>query len=887
MTVKFKYYLIIFMSILAIGCSQPKQVIPPGNVERINTEMDDTAPSQKTTVKSNVNPCYAEFDAEMAPDSVYSSEQILEKMIGKKTVENAGALNYIAKDHGFFSISHPPDLISSQVLEIPLSGAVGGTDIFEFDFAEGEYKYKNPGEPVNTKTWDSHPFAVQSGSGKLLLIWSSDRADYVYGQGSPFLNEKRVTELGDTVYGNSDLYYAFRENGEWGKVHNFSEISDDINSGFNDETPHLYCLCYNTVLLFSSNRDSSVAGDYDIFKAGISIDFDNEKIAQTSPVQPLARGKDTINTEAKEFFPYIPAPYPEGKNTRPDIYFASDRYREKIQLSGKKFMQNIGGNDIYKFSTDLECRPPKITYNVEIIDARNPAREVRQPVVELREAGLQPDSKGKLLEKSKENPAQFQLKPGVKYQVYGGSLYDKIECKGQDSVLSHYADTSIVHAEPLISKRDTVIEKDSIIASNVEIVHDTIITEKSFHKDKLAEVTTDANRSIQSLNMAGDSIDVVFREINRREKFCGGDTITVERQTTAIDTIPQFDTLYIRNTRELALSGLTDERGFMQFRPEQDTTIDDKINIFPRYYRFPPCKWEYITHLADYRRNVPYFQTGFWEVNTTGNLQRHLRLVESEKYDDASFIELHPKNQYFGYKRRGYSEEKKEARRAKRRNRIWEYREFAEAVDRNLQIIAGEITDVILPEFVELTEKAGIEDNRLFIQIHSYSDIRPVEKGASLGEKQVNYISATFDNAANEVETEKVSIMPGASLVGEENETLSNLRAYYGYREVLRELKQDSLFMDFLQRGEALLPDEVSSESEFKSQFAEKKIIFLIKGMKIDPKKKYKYAGYIGKEEDFSALDPVRRINVIVNRKEFVDGRIMSTPCCSETPERP
>ena len=280
---------------------------------------------------------------------------------------------------------------------------------------------------------------------------------------------------------------------------------------------------------------------------------------------------------------------------------------------------------------------------------------------------------------------------------------------------------------------------------------------------------------------------------------------------------------------------------------------------------------------------MPYFQTGFWEVNTVKNLRRHLQILDNKKYYDATFIELHPANQYFGYERRGLGGEELEKRKRRYTLRTYDYAAYARAIEKNLDIIVNEITETILPVFEGLDTNMAQSDDKLIVQLHAYSDIRPVKKGEFIHDSNVEYLSASLDDMRQPVNVRKVLVRPGDNLAGQKNEVLSDLRAYFGYREIIDRLEEIEIFKKYLERGKVLLPDEVNSKSDLISKMRDAKIIFLIEGRMIDPKE-YEVAGYIGEEGDYYELDPVRRVNVIINRAIYSDGRLIKPECCSKTP---
>jgi hypothetical protein len=56
-----------------------------------------------------------------------------------------------------------------------------------------------------------------------------------------------------------------------------------------------------------------------------------------------------------------------------------------------------------------------------------------------------------------------------------------------------------------------------------------------------------------------------------------------------------------------------------------DTTLMDEISISKAWERKPACPE--VLEIPQKHRSIAYFQTGFWEVNTSSNLKRDLKLL--------------------------------------------------------------------------------------------------------------------------------------------------------------------------------------------------------------------------------------------------------------------
>ncbi len=875
----------IMLFLIILGACRKARVLPEGNISILNSKKNEIAPTQVPIgAIKNADPCFNEFAA-VSPDNernIIPANEILEIITGYDGALNSGAVSFISENYGFLSVAHPKDPNAALFMELPIGGGVGGTDIFEFDKDGEKYVFANPGKDINSRFWDSHPCALSNGK-DILLIWSSDRPDYKKGYGSPFQYQKALDMGSDTISGNSDLYFAFRKNGEWTEPVNFAEINPEINTKFSEITPFVYCQCYNPVLIFSSDRDSTSINDFDLYSVNIEIDYDRQNLKLTAPVKKLLNFPDSVSQSAKDFYPFIPRPYKQTNDSvKPFLYFSSNRYKQKFKKSFDTLVAAKGGFDFYKFPVDLNCRQPKTEIKINIVDAEAPGRPVKEPYIELREA-LPPDYQREVsIAKVSAASASFSLESGRKYRAYGGSMYDEINCEGTDSVMSHYSWPKALPPRIEIQERIVTEKYDTVISPEYYTLYDTSYYNKKFHTSETDRIKSNEMLEIKNISMNGDSVTVSFMEITSRDSLISGYIKPMERLVTVNDTLTILDTTFMRTVNHPAMSELSKQKLFPDFIAENDTVIDDIVYLQPRYYYFPPCRWEFVEHIDEYRRNIPYFQTGFWEVNTVENLERHIKELKNREYAGASFIELHPENQYFGYKRYGLEDEEKRNRRVKYAVRLEEYRDYAREVDNNLNIIKQEICSNILPAFNELNLKTGGNNNKIIIQINSYSDRRPIKKGDYTGSKSVFYYSGSYNDITEKYNIRPVKVEPGTSLVSENNANLSRLRAYFGYKALFDVLMSDSLFADLVSSGDVLLPDRFFTESEFKAKFDNASVIFFIEGRQIDTEADFKHKGYVGKEDDYYSLDPVRRINVVINRIEYIDGRIQKSPCCSE-----
>lgn len=917
--IKRKYSIVLFViSILFfVNCSSQKKIIQPnGNVKSLNTALDDYAPSQRPEKGVSCEPCLNEFQSKpQSPEyGVKPSKRFLTEFLELKYGLYPEAITFITNTKGFFSVAHPPDKRSSDLLGFPVHGFIGGTDIFEFDLEVTEEPIKSLGQPINSIIWDSHPTTVSDDKCNVLLIWSSDRGD-LGGYSTPFLRIDKMKDVSD-YQGNSDLFFAFRVNGEWTEPKNLKDYIPNLNTTSREETPFLYCNCLKPVLMFSSDRD----GDFDIYYVRLSVDFENKEISSTGKIVKLPRDAEsinpgTINSAYNDFFPLVPKPYSDKPNEN-FIYFSSNRLSPAKDYNKDTKISSVGGYDIYKFPlpNELECTPPVITYNVRLIDAMNPSNKVMKPLVNMNIMKNQeyPFAKTDLRDKHTSNIenkdflvkdflenykkdiketktnneviASFSLTPGFSYLFNGGSTQNDVNCiEGVDRTISHYAIRNIKEIEPRIEKEQREIEFYEYKIKEKKAGYDTLWFEEKLQPSELNKYSNQPNIKIESVQLDGDLLKVKFRNILEKKEIVELDSVKVKKKITVDIPVRQFDTSYVMvNANNLALSEKTKREGIIRFnKVKEDITIEDTIYVWPQYYYYPPCEWRYVSDTAEMRRNVPYFMTCFWEVNTTSNLPRHLNLLRSAKYEDASFIELHKKNQYFGWDRPEIKGERVEIRKQKHSNRIEKYRQFARIVDENLKLMTEEIAKKIIPIFKELDSKSEGNQNKLIIVINGYSDVRPILRGTYLGDENIKYLSVGYNDELTKITGKTmVEVPPNASLVDPLNDYLSKLRAFNGYREVIKRLEQYPEFKEYLDKGLVLVPEQISSVEEFNKMMEKCKILFFVEGRKIDTQVKPEIQAYAGEDRDYYILDPVRRIDVIVKRVDYFNGEIQRPKCC-------
>jgi len=863
-----------FIAVLLAGCSSVRPVRPAGNLgDSVNSAGDEFAPS----FRSDHATLYFTSNR-FASDDIYrwdepgsgggaGAAEIDRSNLSRlsQPTTNDGAIAFYGPASGFFASGHAPDTLYG-VSPDAFGGIVGGTDLFEFVPREGGLVVRNLGSEINSMFWDSHPTVGAKGD-TLLLVFSSDRPGSS-GFGSPYRNTFVVTPAGDTVQGNADLYFVFRAGTRWGPVVNFVDAvnSREVNTTANEYSPFLFCVQGRPRLLFASNRGS----DYDIYEAELDIDFGSRKVSVKS-VMPLAGGVDNINTDADELFPYL-MPDPQGSGEAQYLYFASNRDQEKRKV-GERALQSAGGFDLYRMPLTRECRPPRLRYEVVVLDAEKPDRPVRDPIVRIHRLASSGDTTHlepaiEPMATSRSNPAVFPVEFGVGYAVFGGSTLNNINCEGANAAIESYRTRVVTAGRHDITRRSEMRTYDTLVGARQTYGFDTLFVDTV----SVQEATNVPPSIVEAAERFGDSLIVVRRVRWEAVKLDGGELRRVRGPVAVFDTTYRWDTVYVPTNDRRAPSERVERWGNINLpsASREDVTVRDTIWVHPRYYEVPDCQWLYSRSVADeYEKNVPYFQTTFWEVNTTSNFREHRSVLGSSKWGDAGFIELHPRNQYFGTQAG-----------TKRDRRVAEYAEFARVVDRNLERMASEIMEQIVPEFLEYDQKSPGSNNRLVVQILAFSDIRPIQRGYYLGGPTVEYLAGAYDPAGGTIGLYDVKIPGGATLVSASNDTLSKLRAYHGYRELLTRLQKYPLWQKLVNDGTIVLPWPDVSESQYRSHMEKGRILVLVEGRNIDVSVDPSVHSYGERKNDYYELDDIRRVDVLINRLEYINGRLVKSPCC-------
>lgn len=686
-------------------------------------------------------------------------------------------------------------------------------------------------------------------------LWQIERKDGVFGTPKPipglsfdntwesqpslsvngkhlFFVSNRQTDSNGAIIPSSDLniYYSFNQNGTW-----TSPIAvDELNSAYADITPHISA--HFGSIFFSSDRDGEfkiyeaelklddIKGGYKIGKQNITV-FSHKTIATTinHPIEV------EVNDGNNPQYPFI---YYNPKNTKSarSIFWAANHPK------------GYGSFDI------MACEIPfEVQLYAELVDV-NPYPQIDgiiEPLIELSGFGSQTVQNAK---------AQLILYSGLNYQLKGGSTANAQT--GTYFCNLHPSYIFIGYSEPKEHTAKNFNENNEVISG--AIINSMLTTE--------------------------------FGYLPLNDIVC-------------------------------------------------DTIIYDTIQITKAWERKPLCPGK--LNIEPTHRSISYFQTGYWEVNTSENLRRDLAALHdgfeieniynpqgpinrtrSDYYvrgyeqpmfavntNDASsysianapWIELHPNNYYWG-DRPGF-ESRLERRMQGRKDRIAQYVNYAEKVDENLK----NLTDTIKLKYINLLDLHKDLKPKLLIEIFAVSDQREASRSWYIGDT-VSYRGSEYNEYTKKFNTEMVKIVPpkvnentktvtevktctlelnadgdNGTLLGipgdktDLNTNLSRLRAYYGYKEVLKRLQTSDTFNKYMAAGKVALPDN-------NINYDDADIIIITRGKRIDgdvenPKNPYPTANNPSGNGYFD-YDQIRRIEIQSRLLLGKEQKVEENYCC-------
>lgn len=655
-----------------------------------------------------------------------------------------------------------------------------------------------------------NPFRMNKLSGE--FTWESQPTLSVDGKHLFFVSNRRVDAdsfiVANETASDLNVFYSFKNYYGW----TTPKLVKEIYSKYHEITPQINR--DGNTLYFSSNQN----GDFNIYS--IKIELNNEK------------GGYKILSEAKIFEPYMF----DDCNPSPEAVVLNDDYNQKypFQYYNPKNIDHerafywvsdhpsaLGSSNIYG-----AAMPEIVDYYVTIIDENEiPGKDMVQPTIIL---------SGDKSATVEDRVAHFELFKGDEYQVAGGSLAKPYEDIYDSTIYGVY--NWIGYADP----------EDEEMCEGLHL----------------------------------DPFQGPFLESNRTKKF-----------------------------------------GNLRL---DESVIHDTIMIAKAWERTSPCPNPYI--IEPTYSSIPYFQAGFWQVNTTGNLNKALkelhkgfqitgklpltnpvngiiryrsdytfndvdrtlypvRFTDDSNYTiaNASWIELHPNNYYWGdYP---YFSWANAERMRGRKDRIAQYYDYAKKVDKNLD----DISDTIIINFIEHLVLDDLK--QVLVEVFAVSDQRKLTEGWYIGDtikyRESDYIMQDVFTThqvcivpplVNE-ETKHLTVIPfsydlneygnNGSMLGnafekkQNNTNLSRLRAYFGYKEILKRLENNKTFNDLLSKGVVALPDNDVS-------YDKAKLIFITNSKNVEvinPNHPFPNANNQNKQ-GFYDYDEVRRIEVQVRALE-------------------
>ena len=695
-------------------------------------------------------------------------------------------------------------------------------DLWEISRVNGEFKNPKPIVELSPEnTWESQP--TLSADGKHLF----------------FVSNRKVMDDGTVIdsvaVNNLNIFYSFKSGDRWDAPVLVSEIASDGN----EVTP---CLRYdNSKLYFSSNRD----GNYNIYEVeiklsdggGYFIQAQNEQFFSEEAIditQSDAQRYD-LNDQYNQQYPFY---YfnPVNKKIPRAIYWSSDD------------PQGLGSYDLYACSL-----PYVIQYNVRLIDlyASEKIKRIELPVIQI---------EGFTNEIYETENVSLDLYSGLNYNVSGGSY----ACEEKGTYVCDIDEKYIFIGYSHINSKNPMNR----------FIHDEVI-----HGPEVK-------------------------------------------------------------------SQLSKKNGFNFNNVKSDTIVNDSIFITKAWLKKPFCPGK-IT-IEPIHKSITYFQTGFWEVNTTENLKRDLELlhqgfevrgggdiynpgegfvrkksdynalsweipvypvIPNDGYNysiaNARWVELHPNNYYWG-DRVGFPNINE--RMKGRIKRINDYISYAQKVDENIK----NLVDTIQNNYIDLLDLHNDRKPRLLIEIFAVSDEREIIRGWYIGDT-VEYRGSEYKEKTNEFTTEQIKIVPpvvderkkeitkilpctielneegnngtklGLSLErSDQNTNLSRLRAWYGYREIYKQLIKSNKFNTYLEKGRVALPENNLS-------YDDADIIIITRGIREDgdvksPKYSYPVANNPS-GNGYYDYDKIRRIEIRTSLLLDENEEIERDYCCDPSEE--
>jgi hypothetical protein len=771
---------------------------------------------KKTNTYQQIYYCDREVGEGKAPNEGWGEVHMFQIKTDNPYLENfCNLFNQSTK--GAVSIAGNRLVFSSDLIKE--TGNSEFKDLWEVEIRDGKFDIPKPITALsNLDTWESQPSLSVNGKH---LFFVSDRK----------IEKDGKTIVNNLTSNNLNIFYSFYDGSKWSAPVAVIELNSDSS----DITPQIRF--DQSVLYFSSNRE----GNFQIYEVPLKLDnlkggyaIRKNEIKLFSDRLFATSGKEDtevkLNDGYNQQYPFV---YynPLNRKSPRSLFWAADN------------PGGFGGYDLY--GCDL---PFEVELNAVLVDRYvTIGRSIDRPVIELKGFnGRSADSCS----------SKFTLYSGLSYQLFGGST-----ASPENGTYSCDIDPSFIHVGYSKPDRNHPIDKN---------LHSEII-----------------------------SGPVVESELTWRKG-------------------------------KILVSGILN-----------DTVIYDTVFITKAWMKKPPCPRK--LNIDPTYRSIAYFQTGYWEVNTSENLKRDLIKLhdgfEVEPNDDlyrpskitrnrsdynvvgydspifpvkttdrhsysianAPWIELHPNNQYWG-DRPGF-ESKLQLRMLGRKERINQYVDYAKKVDENL----NNLTDTIKYKYIQLLDKHQGIKPKLLIEIFAVSDKREVTRSWYIGDT-VQYRGSEYLEWSKSFNTEMVKIIPpdvdertktitrikpcsidlnsegdNGSILGiagdltDLNTNLSRLRAWYGYREVLKRLTDSEIFNRYNSAGRVALPDN-------KVSYDDADIIIITRGKREDgdvDNPRYPYPSANNPTGNgFFDYDQIRRIEIQTRLLYGNEKSVVENYCC-------
>jgi hypothetical protein len=787
-------------------------------------------------------------------------------------------------------------------------GIVGGTDLFE------KVKGADPRNIIelNSPAWDAHPsIATNEDEKSEVIVFSSDRLDTLGGFSAPYEYAEHVLANGTKRKGNSDIYIAFRstDSTKWSAPVNFADIQivDSINTPANEYSPYLYCLDGSPHILFASNR----AGNYNIYDAELKIDWQTR--AANKPWMPSVvvervtmypMSADSINTTYDEVFPYVKPPY---------ILFSSNRFAVQRPDTAKAL--GYGGLDIYATNAEVFCiKAPKketpsivyktytvdsiampniipvkidtvygnLQYDVVVVNTATGTSDIQDCSLKVTVNDQVVHNTGKLAYSLSETmtgkPAGFRI------NAQATSTLRRTPCNEKEPVLTHYSHVALRKRSAAVKVRSKQVYRDSILQDKPIPVrrpwrlYDTLKKGVIFQGTLRPELREAIDLTEDGRMRVGRDTTIMVDSIPnpRIQRYTSNvrvvdSVFTYDSSIVACSFAPGQSLASMFGDLVVPQKFLTTFDGREVSRKDIDVVIHDTIFLVPQYDKAPVCDTLFGPPVNDEVRNVPYFQTAFWEVNTSNGYRQHMARLRDGDLEEASFVELNWRNRYWGNRTGNEVPERLTRRRE-------DYRAKARIIDASINRMSTSTSDMLAQFW---NRDANTPEAKLIVSMRAYSDIRPISVGKFISDSSIRYVATSFDEGGqNFTKPTYVSVAPGATLVGDNNDTLSKLRAYYGFQAVYAKLSQDSLLRSLRAQGLVLLPTDANSAAEYERMMKTARVIVLAEGRYVDTSVNPEIKSYQAGENSYYDLDGVRRVDVHVRRVNLRNDQWVLPECC-------